>query len=127
MRRYEAVIVFDPTLSEEVIKKECGKVESLLQTAKASNVKVSIWGRREIAYLVHKTRYGIFVAVEFETEDPQAILTIRNYLRLQDSVNKFQIHRQHDRVRKFKGRPHAKDDSGEWDRSDMYDDGGSNY
>lgn len=105
MRKYEAVVVFDPNLSEGDVKEESKKVQTLLETHKAHNVQSNFWGKKEIAYLVGKHRWGNFVAFNFQSESPETVSSVSNILRITDNVLKFQTHRINERARKFKGNP----------------------
>jgi small subunit ribosomal protein S6 len=108
MRKYELIVVFEPNLNDSQLKDETKKVQSLLEANQAEGVQVNSWGKKEIAYLVSKNRYGNFIAFNFNGENPKLISTVSSQLRISDNVLKFQAHRINERVRKFKGNPRRK-------------------
>lgn len=108
MRKYETIVVFNPALAEAAMKDEVKKFEKLLDTRKAQNVKVDVWGRKPIAYSVKKNSFGNFVCFTYESEDHTIAREVTNQLRISDPVIKFQSHRINDKVRKFKGNPKRK-------------------
>lgn len=108
MRKYESIVVFNPSLSEVAIKDELKKIEKILSSAQAQNVKIDNWGRKQIAYLVEKQSFGTFVCLSYECENHEVTNLLSAQLRITDAVIKFQSHRFSDRVRKFKGNPKRK-------------------
>jgi small subunit ribosomal protein S6 len=105
VRRYESVVVFNPRLSEAQIKEEIKKVESLIQSQKATVTGVDTWGKKEIAYEFQKQRFGYYVAFNYESANHEAPNELKSVLRITDSVHKFQTHRIWTKARKFKGNP----------------------
>ncbi|MBX7136968.1 MAG: 30S ribosomal protein S6 [Oligoflexia bacterium] len=114
MRNYESIVIFDPTITEENLKKEISKIETLLQGAGAATINVDIWGRREIAYLVGKHKHGHFVSFSYSGEDTELANKLTAQLRLTEVVIKFQSYRTNLKSRKFKGRPGGKSVGGDW-------------
>ena len=123
MRHYESVVVFDPVLNEEELKKEIGRIQAILETGGAKEIAVDNWGRKEIAYMVRKKRNGCFVCYKYGSEDLALVNNFTGLLRIQDSVIKFQTHKISDRKRKFKGRPRKSVElGGSWGGDDFLDD-----
>lgn len=108
MRKYELVVVFNPSLTEAAVKDELKKLEKVVEPFKVKNLKFDTWGRKQIAYLVEKQSVGTFVCMSFETENFEAANTLTAQCRLTDSIIKYQAHRLNDRKRKFKGNPKRK-------------------
>jgi small subunit ribosomal protein S6 len=112
MRKYETIVVFNPSLAEAAVKDEMKKFEKLLDSKKATNVKTDVWGRKQIAYAVDKNSFGTFVCFTYECDDHGIARDVTNQLRISDPVIKFQSHRVNEKVRKFKGNPKRKPGSG---------------
>lgn len=108
MRKYETIVVYNPALAETAVKDEVKKFEKLLDSRKAQNVKVDVWGRKQIAYSVKKNSFGNFVCFTYESADHNISREVTNQLRIADPVIKFQSHRINEKVRKFKGNPKRK-------------------
>lgn len=105
MRSYESVVVFNPSLSETQLKDELKKVEGILASNKALDIKVNNWGRKEIAYIVKKQKNGYFTVFNYNAPDHGIVKNLAGLLRIADNVLKFQTHRINTKVRKFKGNP----------------------
>lgn len=105
MRKYETVVVFDPSLGEAELKEEIKKTQTLLENNGAAEIDVDSWGKKEIAYLVGKTRYGHYVALNYRSASSETVAGVEGILRITDAVLKFQTHRINERKRKFKGNP----------------------
>jgi ribosomal protein S6 len=104
-RRYESVVVFNPRLSDSQIKEEVKKVEALLAAQKAKVSTVDTWGKKEAAFSFGKQKFGYYVVFNYETANHQAANELQSVLRINESVQKFQTHLIHTKVRKFKGNP----------------------
>ena len=110
VRRYESVVVFNPRLSDSQIKDEVKKVEALLAANEAKISTVDTWGKKEAAFSFHKQRFGYYVVFNYEAANHQAPNALQATLRINESVQKFQTHLIHTKVRKFKGNPKRIDD-----------------
>ena len=104
-RRYESVVVFNPRLSDSQIKEEVKKVEAVLAAQNAKVSTVDTWGKKEAAFSFGKQKFGYYVVFNFETANHQAANELQSVLRINESVQKFQTHLVHTKVRKFKGNP----------------------
>jgi ribosomal protein S6 len=104
-RRYESVVVFNPRLSDSQIKEEVKKVEALLAAQNAKVSTVDTWGKKEAAFSFGKQKFGYYVVFNYETANYQAANELQSVLRINESVQKFQTHLIHTKVRKFKGNP----------------------
>ena len=108
LRKYELIVIFNPTATETVVKDEIKRIEKVLEPHKVQNFKIDHWGRKQIAYLVEKQSFGIFVAINFETASFEAANALTAHCRLTDVIMKYQAHRISDRKRKFQGNPKRK-------------------
>ena len=105
VRQYESVVVFHPKLNDSQLKDEIKKFETILNNNSVPKVTVDIWGRKELAYIVKKERFGTFVCFKYETENTQAPNTLGSLLRIADSVQKFETHIVGQPTRKVKVNP----------------------
>lgn len=122
VRRYETIVLFDAGLGESQLKDEMKKVQTLLESNSAKDVSAATWGRKEISYKVKKQRFGNYVCFTYAAADPAVGDKLTGILRITDSVLKFQTHRLHDKLRKYKGNPKAllrKEEQGSDDFGDI--------
>ena len=106
MRKYETVVVFHPNLNKDGLDAEIAKARDLLVAAGAAEMVIKQWGKREIAYLAMKQKYGYYVAFLYQTEAPHgAPAAAAASFRINDQILKFQSHRIAEHTRRFKGNP----------------------
>lgn len=84
MKKYETVVVFDGSLPEETIAKEQQKVEEFLKE-KGSLEKIDVWGKKDLAYEIGKSKTGFYSLFTFEL-DGNATELIDNLFRFNDNV-----------------------------------------
>ncbi len=83
-RHYESVIVFDGTLSDDVIQKEQKQIEEFL-SANADFEKADQWGKKALAYPIKKKRSGFYVLFLFEAEG-EVPAALEKHLKLNENV-----------------------------------------
>ena len=72
MRRYEMMIILDPSLEERTIAPSLDAFLSVVKSDGGSVDKVDIWGRRRLAYDIKKKSEGIYAVVNFSAEPATA-------------------------------------------------------
>jgi small subunit ribosomal protein S6 len=70
MPMYETIFILDSLLAPEEIDKIVDRLKELIETNGGKVVTIDKWGKRRLAYEIHKKQYGFYVAVEFEGEGP---------------------------------------------------------
>ena len=103
-RKYETIIIFKATISDDQRAKEIGKLKDLLSSKGCSNIELEDWGKREIVYGLEYKPSGHYVCFNYDSTNTQVNEALNAALRIVESVVKFQTHRLDDRARKFKGR-----------------------
>ena len=116
LKKYELVVVYDPSLTDAELDAEETVVRGRLEKFQATEIVTERWGRRELAYMTKKRRSGIYVCYYFSAESEDVNTDLNSILRISDNVLLFQIHKIQTAARKFKGRPNSgrssDDDSG---------------
>jgi len=92
-------------LPEAKVKEEVSKIEGVLASLGAKEVKLDRWGTKELGHRMRKHSTGNYLCFTYETENARLMEGLVNQLRINDTVLKFQSHRISDKVRKFKGNP----------------------
>lgn len=97
MYDYETLTVLHPDLGEAGSKELLEKIKGILEAGHAEIKKIEEWGLRELAYVIHKQRRGIYVLVEYKAL-PAVVWELERQLRLNDQVLRFlsvrQIHKK---------------------------------
>ena len=87
MNKYESVIIINPSLDEEGIKKIEEKFTGLRnENGKVENVNEI--GRKKLAYEIKKNKEGFYVVLDFEAK-PEFIAELERIYRITDEIIKF--------------------------------------
>ena len=86
-RPYETVIVFDGTLSDEVLQKEQARIEEQLKKI-AVFEKTDVWGKRSLAYAIRKKKLGFYCLFLYEGEG-SVVNAIEKPLKLNEKVLRY--------------------------------------
>ncbi len=70
MPMYETIFILDSLLAPEEIEKIVDRLKEQIEANGGKVVTIDKWGKRRLAYEIHKKQYGFYVAVEFEGEGP---------------------------------------------------------
>ncbi len=122
MKNYESIVIFEPTLQDEGLKKAIKKFETVLEGSGCSAIVTKPWGRKEIAYNMNGFKSGHFVCYEFQSDKSDSIDAYQLQLRLDESVVRFKTHRINLPKRKFKGRRVSNQVTADWASDDFTDD-----
>ena len=87
MNKYESVIIINPAVEEEGMKKLIAKFTDLINT-EGKVEKVDELGKRKLAYEVKKNKEGYYVVFYFEAQ-PTLIAELERNYRITDDVIKF--------------------------------------
>lgn len=87
MKKYEIVLILDPTIEDSEID---DKFESALEILKSQGAKIIEdqtldWGKRKFAYPIKKKDHGIYRVYRFNAET-KAITEIERRLRIEEQV-----------------------------------------
>lgn len=85
MRKYELVCVIQPDLDETAFNGVLDKVKGWISEAGGSVDKVDVWGRRRLAYHIHKQREGQYVLLNVSLA-PAATAGLERNIRYQENI-----------------------------------------
>src|SRR5215216_6266992 len=85
MRKYELVCIVQPELDETAFKGVVDRVSSWVTEAGGSVDKVEVWGRRRLAYQIHKQREGQYVMLNVSL-DPKSASGLERNLRYLETI-----------------------------------------
>ena len=66
MHTYETLFIVNPDLDESEINKAIEAVQDVITAGGGKILKVDIWGRRQLAYMIQKKTDGFYVLIYFE-------------------------------------------------------------
>jgi small subunit ribosomal protein S6 len=90
MRRYEMMIILDPSLEERTVQPSLDQFLKVVTTAGGSVDKVDVWGRRRLAYEIDKKSEGIYTVIDLVAE-PDTVKELDRQLNLNEAVLRTKI------------------------------------
>ena len=92
MRKYEAIMIFLPSLEEEKRVQLLERFKGIIE-ADGSISNVDEWGIRKLAYLIDDIADGYYVKTNFEAT-PEVIKEIDRVARISDGIMRHMIIRE---------------------------------
>ncbi len=90
MRPYEVMIIFDPSVDDDVIRAELDRSTQLIRSRGGNPGRVERWGRRRLAYEIRKQSDGYYVLLE-ATAEPTVMAELDRTLALADPVLRHKV------------------------------------
>ncbi|GFN36702.1 30S ribosomal protein S6 [Tepidimicrobium xylanilyticum] len=92
MRKYEALIIFVPTLEDEVRNQQLDRLKGIIESdGTISNVDE--WGVRKLAYEINDHTEGYYTIINFEST-PAIVKELDRVCRITDGIMRHMIIRE---------------------------------
>ena len=85
MTKYETTFILEPGLDENRVNEEVDRVAGWIKDLGGEVLEVQRWGKRRLAYEIHKKRDGIYTLVLYEA-GTQVVREVERRMRLNESV-----------------------------------------
>jgi small subunit ribosomal protein S6 len=85
MRRYEMMIILDPSLEEATVQPSLDQFLTVIKDGGGSVDKVDVWGRRRLAYDIDHKSEGIYAVIDMLAE-PDTVRELDRQLSLNEAV-----------------------------------------
>ncbi|WP_101526367.1 30S ribosomal protein S6 [Nocardioides houyundeii] len=85
MRKYEVMVILDPSLEERTIEPSLDKYLNVIRTDGGTVDNVDVWGRRRLAYEIKKNAEGIYAVISLSAE-PATVKEFDRQLTLNESI-----------------------------------------
>ena len=85
VRRYEVMIILDPSQDERTVAPSLDKVLEGVRNDGGKVEEVDVWGKRRLAYPIDKKEEGIYAVVNLECES-DSVQELDRRLNLNDNV-----------------------------------------
>ena len=85
MNKYETTFILDPGLDEAKVNEEVERVSGWIKDLGGEVTDTQRWGKRRLAYEIHKRRDGIYTLLVHES-GPAVVKEIERRMRLNESV-----------------------------------------
>ena len=89
MQEYEIAILYHPDLEVDLTKAEA-RVKKIFSDNKAKVTKTDNWGKKKLAYPIHKNEHAVYVFYTLEIA-PEAVQKIETALNITDEVIRYLI------------------------------------
>jgi small subunit ribosomal protein S6 len=90
MRKYELVCVVQPDLDETAFNSVIDRLKGWISESGGNVDKMDIWGRRKLAYPIHKHRDGQYVLLNVSL-NPSATAELERNLRFLEPVLRYML------------------------------------
>lgn len=90
MHTYETLFIVNPDLDESDINKTVEAVQDVITAGGGKILKVDIWGRRQLAYMIQKKQDGFYVLIYFEAP-ATLIVEINRRFKLADAIMRYLV------------------------------------
>jgi small subunit ribosomal protein S6 len=89
VRRYETIFITLAELSPEELDTVIDRYKTIIASLDGVVVKVDIWGKRKLAYLIQKRHEGIYVLIDYVGDDAVRAEFERN-LKYDENILRYQ-------------------------------------
>ena len=90
MRKYELICIIQPELDETAFKGAIDRIQGWVADSGGSVDKVDVWGRRRLAFHIHKQREGQYVLLNV-TLDPKTTIELERNIRFLEPVMRYML------------------------------------
>ncbi len=89
MRKYEVVIIFAPTLTDDQVEQSTEEFKKAAEEKGAQIAGLDLWGRRKLAYPIQKHTEGIYLILTLEEPAAEAVGELERRFRVSETVIRF--------------------------------------
>jgi len=89
MRKYEVVIIFAPTLTDDQVEQSTEEFKKAAEEKGAQIAGLDQWGRRKLAYPIQKHTEGIYLILTLEEPAAEAVGELERRFRVSETVIRF--------------------------------------
>ena len=97
MREYETIYLLKPDLPQDQVKTLQGRLSEIVQKSGGHVLHHTDWGKRKLAYRVHKFKQGQYVYLQFLDNGP-SVAEIERILKNDDKTLRFLTVKLHEMV-----------------------------
>jgi small subunit ribosomal protein S6 len=90
MRRYEVMVILDPSLEDKDVKAAVDRHLTTVTSRGGKVVKIDHWGKRRFAYEIRHLNEGYYAVVDLEAE-PAMVDELSRVLGLTDEVIRHKV------------------------------------
>lgn len=85
LRRYEVMVILDPSLDERTVAPSLDTYLNVVRQDGGEVTNVDVWGKRRLAYEINKNAEAIYAVVDLQAE-PATVKELDRQLTLNESI-----------------------------------------
>ncbi|MEV5888055.1 30S ribosomal protein S6 [Nonomuraea fuscirosea] len=85
MRRYEVMVILDPSLDERTVAPSLDQFLTVVRNDGGTVEKVDVWGRRRLAYDIDKKSEGIYAVIDLSAQ-PATVKELDRQMNLNEGI-----------------------------------------
>jgi len=93
MKNYETVVILSPILTDKQVEQQLESINTIYTKNEAVDLNCKVLGKRQLAYELNKSNYGIYVLITFKSDNQDLIDMVNKSFRINDNIVKHQTHR----------------------------------
>ena len=93
LRKYEVMVILDPSLDERTIAPSLDTFLNVIRTTGGNVEKVEVWGKRRLSFEINKNSEGIYAVLDLSST-PEAVKELDRQLGLQETVLRTKVLRR---------------------------------
>lgn len=86
MSFYETLYIVDPNLENRTLEKTMDEIGKELEKTKSKIINHRIWGKKRLAYVIERQKYGSYIIMQFEGGDQGKMFDFDTWMKLNNSV-----------------------------------------
>ncbi|GAA4053043.1 30S ribosomal protein S6 [Nonomuraea sp. NPDC050663] len=90
MRRYEVMVILDPSLDERTVAPSLDQFLTVVRTDGGTVEKVDVWGRRRLSYDINKKSEGIYAVIDL-TATPATVKELDRQMNLNEAIMRTKV------------------------------------
>jgi len=89
MRYYEILYILNPNFEQSRVSDILKEVEEFISKS-SSVINHRVWGKKRLAYPIDQHKYGIYILLQFESDQAGSLVGFEDFLKLNNSVLRHQ-------------------------------------
>lgn len=90
MRRYEVMVILDPSLDERTVAPSLDQFLTVVRKDGGTVEKVDVWGRRRLSYDINKKSEGIYAVIDL-TAAPATVKELDRQMNLSETIMRTKV------------------------------------
>ena len=86
MRYYETLFVVNPNFEHAKLTQVIDAVKKEISRNEGTILNIDEWGKKRLAYPIENHKYGIYVLIQFESQNHGLVRELENWLKLSTDI-----------------------------------------